>query len=56
MSWGKTYQDWEALPCAATAELVRDALTYERQGWPMPISGDLTRTGSPCPDCGEAQA
>ena len=45
MSWGMKYEDWEKHAVPATDETVREACSYERQGWPMPISGDLTLQG-----------
>lgn len=44
-SWGMKYEDWERHAVPATDERVREAVAYERMGWPMPISGDLTRQG-----------
>lgn len=39
------YEDWERHAVPATDERVREAVSYERMGWPMPISGDLTLQG-----------
>lgn len=44
-AWGKTYEDWERHTLPATDERVREAVSYEAMGWPMPISGDLTLQG-----------
>lgn len=44
-NWGMTYEDWERHAVPATDERVREAVAYERMGWPMPISGDLTLQG-----------
>lgn len=45
ISWGMSYEGWERHAVPATTETVREAMSYERQGWPMPISGDLTLQG-----------
>ena len=51
-AWGMKYEDWERHSVPATDERVREAVTYERMGWPMPISGDLTLQGrSPATHC-----
>lgn len=52
-AWGMSYEDWELHAVPATDERVREAMTYERMGWPMPVSGDLTRQGRlPSTHCG----
>lgn len=43
--WGMRYEDWERHAVPATTETTYEAYSYERQGWPMPISGDLTLQG-----------
>jgi len=48
-SWGMSYEDWERSALPATTETVREAMAYERMGWPMPVSGTLTLLASaPC--------
>jgi hypothetical protein len=44
-AWGMKYEDWERHAVPATDEKVREAMSYERAGWPMPISGDYTLQG-----------
>lgn len=40
-NWGRTYEHWEKSQNMANDESVREAIAYERTGWPVPISGDL---------------
>lgn len=55
-AWGMKYEDWERHAVPATDETVREAMSYERQGWPMPISGDYTTQGRlPSTHCGCAE-
>lgn len=40
-NWGRTYERWEEDQNMANDESVLEAESYERTGWPLPISGDL---------------
>lgn len=50
---GPSYEEWELIENLPTAEPVRDAIDYELNEWPWPISGDLIARGRrrDCPTC-----